>query len=344
MNAKIVKLLNYLLAKDFDPEDISEMYKFIKNELNITNSEVLNIAPILYRKYYPLLDDGEDFRSIENMNVDYDEDDIDDRIIALSQHLEVHPLTLKTIYNENNIQDSRDESEYLVGDEDEIREIFFDRVDDRVQDLKEYNPDYILDFLTLDEGYAEQFAEDEAGYRYENEEPEDVIGYLNQREEHEKWMERLEEAETELNDVDNLITDLDYDIENETGEFSEEELENMEERRELLSQRFTELETFIDNWDDDEETKKFADTLEDDYVEFMARDIYDEIERRGLDFFVDDYGYSTLDAIDSFFDIDEDAMKEDLYDTDRAGELAYYDGDEHEEEVNGEYYFIYRQG
>ena len=104
MNAKIVKLLNYLLAKDFDPEDISEMYKFMKNELNITNSEVLNIAPILYRKYYPLLDDGEDFRSIENMNVDYDEDDIDDRIIALSQHLEVHPLTLKTIYGENNIQ------------------------------------------------------------------------------------------------------------------------------------------------------------------------------------------------------------------------------------------------
>jgi len=49
MNAKIVKLLNYLLAKDLDPEDISEMYKFIKNELNITNSEVLNIAPILYK-------------------------------------------------------------------------------------------------------------------------------------------------------------------------------------------------------------------------------------------------------------------------------------------------------
>ena len=52
MNAKIIKLVNYLLAKDFDPEDISEMYKFMKNELNITNSEVLNIAPILYRKYY----------------------------------------------------------------------------------------------------------------------------------------------------------------------------------------------------------------------------------------------------------------------------------------------------
>lgn len=123
MNAKIVKLLNYLLAKDFDPEDISEIYKFIKNELNITNSEVLNIAPILYRKYYPLLDDGEDFRSIENMNVDYDEDDIDDRILALSQHLEVHPLTLEGKYSNNHIEDSRDGGEYLVGDEDEIRNI-----------------------------------------------------------------------------------------------------------------------------------------------------------------------------------------------------------------------------
>ena len=344
MNATIVKLLNYLLSKDFDPEEISDMYKFIKNELHITNSEVLNTVPILYRKYHPLLGDGEDFRSIENMNTDFDDDDIDDRILALSQHLEVHPLTLEAKYHNNYIWNVIDGREYLVGDEDEIKDIFYNRVDDRIQDLKEYNPDYILDFLTLDEGYAEQFAEDEAGYRYENEEPEDVIGYLNQREEHEKWMERLEEAETELNDVDNLITDLDYDIENETGEFSEEELENMEERRELLSQRFTELETFIDNWDDDEETNKFADTLEDDYIEAMASDIYDEIERRGLEFFVDDYGYRTNDAIDSFFDIDEDALKEDLYEYDRASELAYYDGEEHEEEVNGEYYFIYRQG
>jgi hypothetical protein len=149
MNAKIVKLLNYLLSKDFDPEDISEMYKFMKNELNITNSEALNITPILYRKYYSLLGDGEDFRSIENMNVDYDEDDIDDRTIALSQHLEVHPLTLKTVYNENNIQDTRDESEYLVGDEDEIRDIFFDRVDERIEDLKEYSIDYVSHFLAI---------------------------------------------------------------------------------------------------------------------------------------------------------------------------------------------------
>jgi len=344
MNAKIVKLLNYLLSKGLDPEDISEMYKFIKNELNITNSEVLNIAPILYRKYYPLLDDGEDFRSIENMNVDYDEDDIDDRIIALSQHLEAHPLILKSVYNENYIEDTRDGSEYLVGDEDEIREIFFDRVDDRIEDLKEYNPDYVSHFLTLDDDYAEDFANAEARYRYDEEEPEEVIAYLNQQDEHEKWMERLEEAETEMNDVDNLISDLDYDIENETGEFSEEELENMEERRDLLTQRFTELETFVDNWDDDEETSKFADTLEDDYIEEFSKDIYREIEREGIDYFTDTYGYSTKDAIDNFFVIDEDEMKEDLYDTDRAGELAYYDGDEHEEEVNGEYYYIYRQG
>jgi hypothetical protein len=267
MNAKIVKLLNYLLSKDFDPEDISEMYKFMKNELNITNSEALNITPILYRKYYSLLGDGEDFRSIENMNVDYDEDDIDDRTIALSQHLEVHPLTLKSNYNENFIEDTRDSSEYLVGDEDEIREIFFDRVDERIEDLKEYNIDYVSHFLTLDEDYVEQFADDEARFRYDEEEPEEVITYLNQQDEHEKWMGRLEEAETEMNDVDNLISDLDYDIENETGEFSEEELENMEERLELLTQRFTELETFVDNWDDDEETIKFADTLEDDYIE-----------------------------------------------------------------------------
>jgi hypothetical protein len=344
MNVKIVKLLNYLLAKDFDPEDISEMYKFMKNELNITNSEVLNIAPILYRKYYPLLDDGEDFRSIENMNVDYDEEDIADTILALSQHLEVHPLTLKTMYNENYIEDTRNSSEYLVGDEDKIREIFYNSVDDRIEDLKEYSIGYVSHFLTLDEDYVEQFANDEARYRYEEEEPEEVIAYLNQQDEHEKWMERLEEAETEMNDVDNLITDLDYDIENETGEFSEEELENMEERRDLLTQRFTELETFVDNWDDDEENSKFVDTLEDDYIEEFAKDIYREVEREGIDYFTDNYGYSTKEAIDNFFDIDEDELKEDLYDTDRAAELAYYDGDENEEEVNGEYYYIYRQG
>jgi len=342
MNPKVIKVLNHLLSKDFDPEEISEIYFYLKKELGISDSEALTKLPIIYRKYYPLIDDGEDFGSVGDMNVDYDEDDIDDRILALAQHLEVHPFILELNYT-NYISNVVDGSEYLVGDEDEIREIFFDRVDDRIDDLKEYNVDFIIDFAVLDEDYAEQFAEEEAGYRYSNEDPDDVISYLGRESDLEKFLGRLEEAENELNDVDNEISDLDYDIENETGEFSEEELENMEERRELLSQRFTELETFIDNWDEDYETQKFAEDLEDDYVEFMARDIFKEIEREGITYFTDYLGYSPTEALDNFFVLDEDDLKEYLYDTDRAAELARYDGDEYEEEVNGEYYYIYRQ-
>ena len=341
MNPKVIKVLNHLLSKDFDPEEISEIYLYLKKELGISDSEALTKLPILYRKYYPLIDDGEDFRSVGDMNVDYDEDDIDDRILALAQHLEVHPFILDLNYT-NYITNVIDGSEYLVGDEDEIRDIFFDRVDDRIDDLKEYNVDFIIDFAVLDEDYVEQFAEEEANYRYTNEDPDDVISYLGRESDLEKFLGRLEEAENELNDVDNEISDLDYDIENETGEFSEDELENMEERRELLSQRFTELETLIDNWDEDDETQKFAEDLEDDYVEFMARDIFKEIEREGITYFTDNFGYSPKEALDTFFDIDEDDLKEYLYDTDRAAELSNYDGEEHEEEVDGEYYYIFR--
>ena len=51
---------------------------------------------------------------------------------------------------------------------------------------------------------------------------------------------------------------------------------------------------------------------------------------------------SEKDIFDQYFDIDEDEMVEDLWDNARTNMLAYYDGEEHEEEVNGENYYIYR--
>lgn len=266
-----------------------------------------------------------------------------DKILALAQHLDVHPFILELQYGDNYLINVLDGAGYLVGDEDEIREIFFDSVDDRIEDMKEYSVDFIIDFAVLDEDYVEQFAENEAVYRYENEEPKDVISYLGRKSELEEFLGRLEEAENELHEVDIEISDVEYDLENETGEFTEEELENRRERLELLLKKFDELETFIYDWDEDEQIKSFAEDLEDDYLEFMARDIFKEIEREGITYFTHNLGYSPKKALDSFFDIDEEDLKEYLYHNDRAAELAHYDGEEYKEEVNGEYYYIYRQ-
>ena len=342
MNPKVIKLLNHLLSKDFDPEEISEIYEYLKDELSISDREALTKLPILYRKYYPLIDDGEDFSSVKDMNVDYDEEEIDDRILALAQHLDVHPFILEVNYNDNYLTNVIDGSEYLVGDEDEISDIFYDTIDDRIEDMKEYGSQYIENFLVLDEDYVEQFAENEAIYRYENEEPKDVISYLGRKSELEEFLGRLEEAENELHEVDIEISDVEYDLENETGEFTEEELENRRERLELLLKKFDELETFIDDWDEDEQIKSFAEDLEDDYLEFMARDIFKEIEYEGIEYFTRNLGYSKKDAIDNFFVLDEVSLKEDLY-REKESELAHYDGKEYKEEVNGEYYYIYRQ-
>ena len=379
MNKKVIKILNHLLNKGLDSEEIGEVYEYLKDELGINDRDATTKIMLLYRKYSPILEDGENFSSISDMNVDYDPDDIDDNVIALSQHLDTHPFLLKHVggyYYEYNL----DESEYLVGTEKEIRDIFDDRVEDEIDNIKEYNMDYVQGFAKLDTDYVESFAEEEAEYFYSEEDPEEVINYLGYQSELESRLSKGEEAERRMYSIDNKISDieseigdLEYDVDGykselEDLEYDVENAESEEDREEYYQEyiakkndiegdndeirslridlesyqsEFDDLEKFVDDFDEDEIKKDLAEELEEQYINSRTREIADDIEYDPIRYFKD-FGMSEKDIIDQYFDIDEDEMAEDLWDSDRANMLQSYDGEEHEEEVNGEDYFIYR--
>ena len=380
MNKKVIKILNHLLNKGLDSEEIGEVYEYLKDELGINDTDATTKIMLLYRKYSPMLEDGENFSSISDMNVDYDPDDIDDSALALAQHLDTHPFLLKHSgygpYYEYNL----DGSEYLVGTEKEIREVFDDRIEDEIDNLKKYNMDYVERFAKLDMDYVESFAEQEAEYYYGNEDPEEVINYLGYQSELESRLSKSEEAEERMVSIDNKISDieseiddLEYDIDEykselEDLEYDVENAESEEDRKEYYQEyiakkndvegandeirslridlesyqnEFDDLEKFVDNFDEDEIKKDLAEELEEQYINSRTREIIDNIEYDPIRYFKD-FGMSERDIFDQYFDIDEDEMADELWDNDRAYMLASYDGEEHEEEVNGEYYFIYR--
>ena len=380
MNKKVIRVLNHLLDKGLDSEEIGEVYEYLKDELGINDRDATTKIMLLYRKYSPMLEDGENFSSISDMNVDYDPDDIDDNALALAQHLDTHPFLLNHVggyYYEYNL----DGSEYLVGTEKEIREVFDDRIEDEIDNLKKYNMDYVERFAKLDMDYVESFAEQEAEYYYGNEDPEEVINYLGYESELESRLSKSEEAEERMvlidnkisdieSEIDNLEIDLDYgqsdledlsyDVENAESEEDREEfyqeyiakkndvegiIEDIRSLRidlESYQSEYDDLENFVDNFDEDEIKKDLAEELEEQYIESRTKAIVDDIEYDPIRYFNGNLGMDTKEILDQYFDIDEDEMAEDLWDTDRAHILAHYDGEEHEEEVNGEYYLIYR--
>jgi len=380
MNKKVIRVLNHLLDKGLDSEEIGEVYEYLKDELGINDRDATTKIMLLYRKYSPMLEDGENFSSISDMNVDYDLDDIDDSALALAQHLDTHPLLLKYVGG-YNYEYNLDDSEYLVGTEKEIRKIFDDRVVDEIDTIKEYNTDYVQRFAKLDMDYVESFAEQEAEFYFGDENPEDVINYLRYQSELESRLSKGEEAEERMYSIDNKILDIESEIEDleydvdeykselEDLEYDVENAESEEDREEYYQEyiakkndiegandeirslridlesyqsEFDDLEKFVDNFDEDEIKKDLAEELEEQYIKSRTRDLVDDIEYDPIGYFKGNLGMSEKDIFDQYFVIDEDEMVEDLWDNARTNMLAYYDGEEHEEEVNGENYYIYR--
>lgn len=384
MNKKVIRLLNHLLGKGLDSEEIGEVYEYLKDELGINDIDATTKILLLYRKYSPMLEDGENFSSIPDMNLDYDTDDIDDRTVALAQHLDTHPFLIKEVGG-NYYEYSLDESEYIVGTEEEIRDIFDGRMEDTIEDLKQINLDFVERHAKLDMDYVESFAQQEAEYYYREEDPEEVINYLGYESELEFRLSKSEEAEERMISIDNKISDIEseiddleydideykseleyltYDVENAESEEDREEfyqeyiakkndiegiiegiIEDIRSLRidlESYQSEYDDLENFVDNFDEDEIKKDLAEELEEQYINSRTSEIVDDIEYDPIRYFNGNLGMDTKEIFDLYFEIDEDGMVDELWDTDRANILASYGGEEHEELVNREWYNIYR--
>ena len=76
--------------------------------------------------------------------------------------------------------------------------------------------------------------------------------------------------------------------------------------------------------------------------EQKVSDLTDEIEGEGVDWFINNLGYDLSDAIESFCYFDESGFIYSLSENQGHEVLAYYDGIEDWEDIDGESYYIYR--
>ena len=113
-----------------------------------------------------------------------------------------------------------------------------------------------------------------------------------------------------------------------------------EERLEELQIDYEDLEEIVDEGIDSAKSE-LVEEYKDDVRESLQQVIKDEIESEGIDYFVNNLGYSLKDAVDHYGTIDRDGAISDM-EQDRGNIMSGYDGIEWEEEVNGETYYIYQ--
>ena len=195
-----------------------------------------------------------------------------------------------------------------------------------------------------------------------------------------KELERVLEEKTEkLNEIDILISDFEVEIDNKQdqietidyeisdlttdrelstdqeernklkGEIYElniqkydirKELSQYEERLEELQIEYEDLEEIVDEGIDSAKSE-LVEEYKDDVRESLQQTIKDEIEHEGIEYFVNNLGYSLKDAVEYYGTIDRDGAISDM-EQDRGNIMSGYDGIEWEEEVNGETYYIYQ--
>ena len=199
---------------------------------------------------------------------------------------------------------------------------------------------WLDDFIELDDWNVEQFAEEESERRVEDMDEDDVIdeaGYDDKDSFEEKISElesKIEEMESERDDLEVELLDLD---EEEDGD----EMDEIEERIEDLEYEISDKES--EKEDIESELDSLYDTAREELLETYKENTIDEINSQGVDYFIDNLGYSLEDAVTSFCTFDEDGLRESLADNeDRGNTLSPYDAEENEEEYDGEWYYIYR--
>lgn len=381
ITSPMVKVLNVMVKLNLDPLDISENINTLKTKFAITDDFTAATIAIVYKKYYDELGADKNFKSLMGIDIGYNIDDYDDDIIALYQLLgNTHPeLLVKTPYGE--IEDILGSTEYWVMTESEADEAFKDRANDDINMHLDSGEDlgWLQSYVVLDDDSVAQFASEDAEYRVEEMDDNEIIFEYGAQDELELLETEFEEKEEKLNEVDNQISDLEVDrdykqdeidvineeISDLTTEYElstdQEEMKSLEheiydlnvekhgltkelsqynERLEELQIEFDELEEIVDEGIDSAKSQ-LADKYRDDVIEIIRESIIDEVEHEGLDYFINNLGYSVKDATEHFGILDRDDIINDM-EQDRGNVMSGYDGIEHEEQVNGETYYIYR--
>jgi len=340
---KIVKIMDKRGISD----EVAEIWNFLTKDLDIEKLDTKLEIIHLYQKYYGMEVEDFDDMSDEDLSDMSTIEDIDDKVMALSLHLNIAPILLEeegfSHYGLEQYRNVDDGKSYAIGDDGEIQDAMREYFEDYVENQGgiDYIDRYWLDdFIELDDWNVEQFAEEEAEHRVGDMDEDDVIedaGYDDK----DSFEEKISELESEIADFETERDDLEIELLDLDEEEDGDEMEEIEERIEDLEYEISDKES--EKEDLESELDSLYDTAREELLETYKENIIDEINDQGVDYFIDNLGYSLEDAVTSFCTFDEDGLRESLADNeDRGVTLSPYDGEENEEEYDGEWYYIYR--
>ena len=358
------RMLNALSRMEIDSTDYAVIWNEVWNVFKINDLKLAEEITFLFYEFEDVFDEDEkdsykdlpdDALSGLNDMTGYDNEQI-----ALAKNLELPPFLIgdngDSHYDLTQYYDMTTNYVYAVGDSDKVLSSmvqwaqeyydsngieYMDRyhLDDYIEindisDFVEQEVDHILDNMDDDDII------EEAGY--DKDEMEDNLNSLNN-----KVVDIKDEMDTIESEKDELQEVLDEMEEEDEDAYETEEYQKIEEERNDLDSQWYEKDSESDDLDDEineleEELYGLEEKAKDELRDEKIEELTSQIEDEGVDYFIDNLGYSLESAISSFCYFDESGFVENLADVEDNERLATYDNDEDYERVNGEYYYIYR--
>ena len=355
------KFLKLMQSKDVDWSDGAEIWRFLSDTLYIEDMDLKMRLAYLYMEQLVDEDEGETYDDLEKVSLDMQNimSNFDDKQLALAEHFDLPPFLIEeggySHYGLDQYENEDDGGTYAIGDEDEMADAMDDYAQMRIDDGIEYFEDwYLEDHLEPNDSAIEQFAEEEADHRLSDMTDEEILeeaGYDSMDEAKEQWEEkdsekddieeRMNDLESEKDELESEQADLDYEEDEDYYNELEEEIDlKREEIGDLeieLHDLESEMETLQEIYEG-EQVEQAKDELRENYTE----NTIEEIRNDGVSYFVDNLGFDREGAIDSFFWLDEESLKQSIKDDEGWEVLASYDGNYDEINMDGTLYIIIR--
>lgn len=337
------KFLKLMQRKEIDNGDGEEIWEFLTDTLSIDDQQLAIRLSYLYMEDLIDEDEGETYDDLEKVNIDIEgiNNSFDDRILALSSHLGVPPFLIEEErYKHYDLETyTVDGDEYAVGDEDEMDKAMLVYAQNRLEEgLNSFDEWWLENYLEPRDYDIEQFAEDEAHYRVSDMDDDAILdeaGYEtpSDYEEYKEIKEsELEEKESEKEELEEELIDLDSDEDAERMEELEFDIDYLESEISELQEEISELEDKIED--------PGLDEAREELIERYTENTMDEIRDQGVSYFTSNLGLDYQDAVNGYFDFDEEGALNDLATEHGYEPICTKNGDYYEEWVDGDLYFI----
>ena len=355
------KFLKLMQNKEVDWSDGAEIWRFLTDTLYIEDMDLKMRLAYLYMEQLVDEDEGETYDDLEKVSLDMESimSNFDDKQLALAEYFDLPPFLIEeggyTHYGLDQYENEDNGRTYAIGDEDEMADAMDDyaqmRIDDGIGTFEDW---YLEDHLEPNDSAIGQFAEEEADNRLSDMTDEEVLdeaGYDSMDVAKEMW----EEKDSEKDDIEERMNDLSMEkdeLESEQADLEyeedEDEYNRLEEEIDLKQDEIGDLEIELNDLEaemerlleisEGEELEQAKDELREGYVE----NILEEIRNDGVSYFVDNLGFDRESAIDYFFWLDEDSLKESIKSDEGWEVLASYNGNYDEINMDGDLYIIFR--